>query len=226
MTSIWPWVAVAGLGGLHGLNPATGWMFAAAWGVRSRPDADRGRARRVDRGRGRRGGARRVDGPRRASGRGVRAARGCRAAPPVAPHGTAGPGARRACRTGAVVVHDVHRARRRADAGAGADPAVHRRRAGPRDHCIRLAGAGPRRDRRPHGGDARRHRCGRHRHLSRRRRLGSPAGPQAGDGYATAAKLSGRAIGQYRRNTACGISPWSNAPGATNGSRLASSCTS
>lgn len=33
--SLWPWVAVAGAGALHGLNPATGWMFAAAWGVRS-----------------------------------------------------------------------------------------------------------------------------------------------------------------------------------------------
>lgn len=39
MSSIWPWLAVAGLGALHGLNPATGWMFAAAWGVRSRDRA-------------------------------------------------------------------------------------------------------------------------------------------------------------------------------------------
>ncbi|MFC7517925.1 hypothetical protein ACFQUU_23220 [Herbaspirillum sp. GCM10030257] len=36
MTSIWPWLAVAGMGALHGLNPATGWMFAAACGLRSR----------------------------------------------------------------------------------------------------------------------------------------------------------------------------------------------
>ena len=36
MTSLWPWLAVAGVGALHGLNPATGWAFAAAWGVRSR----------------------------------------------------------------------------------------------------------------------------------------------------------------------------------------------
>ena len=36
MASLWPWLAVAGLGALHGLNPATGWMLAAAWGVRSR----------------------------------------------------------------------------------------------------------------------------------------------------------------------------------------------
>lgn len=36
MSSLWPWLAVAGVGALHGLNPATGWMLAAAWGVRSR----------------------------------------------------------------------------------------------------------------------------------------------------------------------------------------------
>ena len=32
----WPWLAVAGMGALHGLNPATGWLLAAASGVRSR----------------------------------------------------------------------------------------------------------------------------------------------------------------------------------------------
>ncbi|MES2187275.1 MAG: hypothetical protein V4505_22185 [Pseudomonadota bacterium] len=35
MANLWPWLAVAGMGALHGLNPATGWMLAAAWGVRS-----------------------------------------------------------------------------------------------------------------------------------------------------------------------------------------------
>jgi len=35
MAGLWPWLAVAGAGALHGLNPATGWAFAAAWGVRS-----------------------------------------------------------------------------------------------------------------------------------------------------------------------------------------------
>ncbi|SFH62827.1 hypothetical protein SAMN04515618_101230 [Collimonas sp. OK307] len=44
MLSFWPWLAVAGIGALHGLNPATGWMFAAAWGVRSR---DRSQALRA-----------------------------------------------------------------------------------------------------------------------------------------------------------------------------------
>jgi hypothetical protein len=36
MASLWPWLAVAGIGALHGLNPATGWILAAACGVRSR----------------------------------------------------------------------------------------------------------------------------------------------------------------------------------------------
>jgi hypothetical protein len=31
--SAWPWLAVAGTGALHGLNPATGWAFVAAWGL-------------------------------------------------------------------------------------------------------------------------------------------------------------------------------------------------
>ena len=39
MTSMWPWLAVAGAGALHGLNPATGWMLAAAWGVHARDRA-------------------------------------------------------------------------------------------------------------------------------------------------------------------------------------------
>jgi hypothetical protein len=33
MVDLWPWLALAGLGALHGLSPANGWMFAAAWGV-------------------------------------------------------------------------------------------------------------------------------------------------------------------------------------------------
>ena len=36
MANLWTWLVVAGVGALHGLNPATGWMWAAAWGVRSR----------------------------------------------------------------------------------------------------------------------------------------------------------------------------------------------
>jgi hypothetical protein len=35
MASLWPWLAVAGVGALHGLNPAAGWVAAATWGVRS-----------------------------------------------------------------------------------------------------------------------------------------------------------------------------------------------
>src|SRR5262245_5609984 len=44
MASLWPWLVVAGFGALHGLNPATGWMFAAAWGVHSRDRAQALRA--------------------------------------------------------------------------------------------------------------------------------------------------------------------------------------
>jgi hypothetical protein len=36
MSSLWPWIAVAGAGALHGLNPCTGWMLAATCGVRAR----------------------------------------------------------------------------------------------------------------------------------------------------------------------------------------------
>ena len=32
MTGVWPWLAVAGAGALHGLNPASGWAFMAARG--------------------------------------------------------------------------------------------------------------------------------------------------------------------------------------------------
>ena len=39
MASLWPWLLVAGMGALHGLHPATGWLPAAACGVRSRDRA-------------------------------------------------------------------------------------------------------------------------------------------------------------------------------------------
>jgi len=44
MTNLWPWLAIAGVGALHGLSPATGWMFAAAWGLRTRDAAQVWRA--------------------------------------------------------------------------------------------------------------------------------------------------------------------------------------
>jgi hypothetical protein len=44
MANLWPWIAVAGLGAAHGLSPASGWMFAAACGVRS---GEAGQARRA-----------------------------------------------------------------------------------------------------------------------------------------------------------------------------------
>ena len=31
--SLWPWLALAGLGAFHGLNPAMGWLFAVALGL-------------------------------------------------------------------------------------------------------------------------------------------------------------------------------------------------
>lgn len=34
-TSLWPWLVVAGAGALHGLMPTSGWVLAAASGVRS-----------------------------------------------------------------------------------------------------------------------------------------------------------------------------------------------
>ena len=33
MTDAWPWLALAGLGAFHGLNPGMGWLFAVALGM-------------------------------------------------------------------------------------------------------------------------------------------------------------------------------------------------
>jgi hypothetical protein len=44
MATLWPWLAIAGLGALHGLSPANGWMLAAAWGARA---GDAAQARRA-----------------------------------------------------------------------------------------------------------------------------------------------------------------------------------
>ena len=33
MSEYWPWLALAGLGAFHGLNPAMGWLFAVALGL-------------------------------------------------------------------------------------------------------------------------------------------------------------------------------------------------
>jgi len=32
-SEVWPWLALAGLGAFHGLNPAMGWLFAVAMGL-------------------------------------------------------------------------------------------------------------------------------------------------------------------------------------------------
>jgi len=44
MAALWPWLTIAGVGALHGLSPANGWLLAAACGVHARDDA---RARRA-----------------------------------------------------------------------------------------------------------------------------------------------------------------------------------
>jgi hypothetical protein len=36
MTELWPWLAVVGLGVLHGLSPASGWTLAAGLGLQAR----------------------------------------------------------------------------------------------------------------------------------------------------------------------------------------------
>lgn len=36
MNDAWPWLALAGLGAFHGLNPAMGWLFAVALGLHRR----------------------------------------------------------------------------------------------------------------------------------------------------------------------------------------------
>ena len=37
--ALWPWLVVAGMGAVHGLNPASGWAIAAAWGLHARSRA-------------------------------------------------------------------------------------------------------------------------------------------------------------------------------------------
>jgi hypothetical protein len=36
VTDLWPWIAIAGLGAFHGVNPAMGWLFAVALGLHRR----------------------------------------------------------------------------------------------------------------------------------------------------------------------------------------------
>jgi len=44
MGDLWPWLAIAGLGALHGLGPANGWALAAACGMKARDGAAARRA--------------------------------------------------------------------------------------------------------------------------------------------------------------------------------------
>jgi hypothetical protein len=39
VSETWPWLALAGLGAFHGLNPAMGWLFAVALGLHRRSRA-------------------------------------------------------------------------------------------------------------------------------------------------------------------------------------------
>jgi hypothetical protein len=39
MSEVWPWLALAGLGMFHGVNPAMGWLFAVALGLQQRSRA-------------------------------------------------------------------------------------------------------------------------------------------------------------------------------------------
>jgi hypothetical protein len=39
VTLAWPWLALAGLGAFHGINPAMGWLFAVALGLQRRSRA-------------------------------------------------------------------------------------------------------------------------------------------------------------------------------------------
>ena len=39
MSESWPWLALAGLGAFHGVNPAMGWLFAVALGLHRRSRA-------------------------------------------------------------------------------------------------------------------------------------------------------------------------------------------
>jgi hypothetical protein len=39
VSALWPWLALAGLGAFHGLNPAMGWLFAVALGMHRRSRA-------------------------------------------------------------------------------------------------------------------------------------------------------------------------------------------
>lgn len=179
MATLWPWLAVAGLGAFHGLSPANGWMFAAACGVRAH---DESQARRMllpigighvasvaivacafaqgmslDR--------TRVQYLAGALLVGVAAYRLLRGAGQCTPNQHAG----RPRRHRALVIPDGHCARGRADAGTGARATVPGRQSGARDHRVGLAVPGTGCSRRPHGCDAGHDRRHRHRRVPRRR---------------------------------------------------------
>ena len=156
-----------------GLRRRAGFALRRPRANPARAAADRRRPHRVRGAGGGCGHAGHVDGPRHAPAAGRcavlaygadsagRAGGAGGAKPPgqgcasAGPRMQTGPPAHRPGRAGAVVLHDVHRARRRPDAGARTDSALPQRRPGAADHRHRLAGAGDGRGLRAH----RRHAC-------------------------------------------------------------------
>lgn len=144
-----------------------GRAFAQPGATAAGPGADRGRARRVGRAGGWRSGIRHDSGSLLVASPGGWAIRRRRDPSPVWPPTQGGARAGGARRADALVLHDVHRARRRLDVGAGADSALCRGCIGTRDERIGPAGAGDHGARRAYSSDACRHRPHRQRGMPR-----------------------------------------------------------
>ena len=153
-----------------GLRRRPGRSFGRPRAGPARPAADCAGPHRVDGAGGRGGHAGHGAGPRHAATAGRRAAGAGRAGragcsgSPAAPQTQSRQPARTARqparRPGAVVLHDVHRARRRPDAGAGPHPPLPQRQPCPPDHRLRFTGAGAGRSGRSHRSNVGRHRAG------------------------------------------------------------------
>ena len=165
MTEIWTWLALAGLGAFHGLNPGMGWLFAVALGMH-RHD----RPRRVAVGGADRGWdmpCRSRSSPAPSSGRACSSTRasmriGCGIHPDRlgalslalwTSSSRALRHADRIARARRLVLPDGHRAWRRPHAVAGADAALHRRGRSEPD-TAGSDGRRPHRRGRAHAGDA------------------------------------------------------------------------
>lgn len=138
------------------LGRALGWPRAGATG----PGADCRGAPCVSCAGGRRSGVGRGAGPLLDAGVVGRTVRRCRACLPVGPPAQGHLRTGRACRAGALVFHDVDRARCRLDAGAGFCSPMCRGGFGCGFHRIGTSGAGTGGGGNPHCGHARHYRCG------------------------------------------------------------------